>query len=189
VALVLADISGKGLFASLLMASLQASLRSQALLEQRCDTGKLTARLNQQLFQNTTDDRYATMFYAEYDTATRTLCYTNAGHLAPMLLHGGQVTRLDKGGTAIGLFEECEWEEGRVEVAPGGVLVIFTDGLTEPENVYGEEFGDKRLMDVALRNREASCAQLGSRLIDAAEQWSGTAEQADDMTVVVARMG
>jgi sigma-B regulation protein RsbU (phosphoserine phosphatase) len=182
-ALVLADISGKGLFASLLMASLQASLRSQAMLEQRCDTAKLMARLNQQLFQNTTDDRYATMFYAEYDTATRMLCYTNAGHLAPML------TRLDKGGTAIGLFEECVWEEGRAEVTPGSVLVIFTDGLTEPENVYGEEFGDKRLMDVALRNREATCAELGNRLIDAAEQWSGTAEQADDMTVVVARMG
>lgn len=188
-ALVLADISGKGLFASLLMASLQASLRSQAMLEQRCDTAKLVGRLNEQLFHNTTDDRYATMFYAEYDTAARVLSYTNAGHLAPMLLQGGQVTRLDKGGTAIGLFEECEWEEGRVEVAPGSVLVIFTDGLTEPENVYGEEFGDKRLMDVAQRNREAPCAQLGHRLIDAAEQWSGTAEQGDDMTVVVTRMG
>jgi sigma-B regulation protein RsbU (phosphoserine phosphatase) len=188
-ALVLADISGKGLFASLLMASLQASLRSQAMLEQRCDTAKLMGRLNEQLFHNTTDDRYATMFYAEYDSATRILSYTNAGHLAPMLLNGGQVTRLDKGGTAIGLFEEFEWEEGRAEVMPGGVLVIFTDGLTEPENVYGEEFGDKRLLDVAQRNREATCAELGTRLIDAAEQWSGTAEQADDMTVVVARMG
>ncbi|MGA8102387.1 MAG: SpoIIE family protein phosphatase [Candidatus Acidiferrales bacterium] len=187
-ALVLADISGKGLFASLLMASLQASLRSQAMLEQRCDTAKLVGRLNEQLFQNTTDDRYATMFYAEYDTVTRILCYTNAGHLAPMLLHGGQVTRLDTGGTAIGLFEQFDWEEGRVEVRPGSVLVIFTDGLTEPENVYGEEFGGKRLIDVAQRNKDASCEQIANRLIDAAEQWGGTAEQADDMTVVVARM-
>jgi sigma-B regulation protein RsbU (phosphoserine phosphatase) len=98
------------------------------------------------------------------------------------------VTRLDKGGTAVGLFEEFEWEEGKVDVTPGSVLVVFSDGLTEPENVYGEEFGDKRLIDVAQRNRHAACAQLANRLIDAAEQWSGTAEQADDMTVVVARM-
>lgn len=188
-ALVLADISGKGLFASLLMASLQASLRSQAMLEHRCETAKLVARLNQQLFRNTTDDRYATMFYAEYDTTTRILSYTNAGHLAPIWMDGGgRVTRLDKGGTAVGLFEEFEWEEGKVDVTPGSVLVVFSDGLTEPENVYGEEFGDKRLIDVAQRNRHAACAQLANRLIDAAEQWSGTAEQADDMTVVVARM-
>ena len=96
--------------------------------------------------------------------------------------------RLDKGGTAIGLFEEFDWEQGRVEITPGSVLVIFTDGLTEPENVYGEEFGDKRLIDVAQRNKDGSCQQMANRLIDAAEQWSGTAEQADDMTVVVARM-
>ena len=94
-ALVLADISGKGLFASLLMASLQASLRSQAMLEQRCDTARLVGRLNQQLFQNTTDDRYATMFYAEYDTVARVLCYTNAGHLAPLLMRwwAGEASR------------------------------------------------------------------------------------------------
>ena len=188
-AIALADISGKGISAALLMASLQAALRSQALLDGDCSTAKLVERVNQHLFHNTSDDRYATFFYAVYDTATRILSYTNAGHLPPFFVAGGKTAKLDMGGTVVGLFDEAEYEQGQMRVAPGSLLVAFSDGLTEPENVYGEEFGDRRLLDEVLRHSNAPAQRLAETVIDSAEQWGSTPEQADDMTVVVARLG
>jgi phosphoserine phosphatase RsbU/P len=188
-AIAVADISGKGISAALLMASLQAALRSQALLDGRGSTAQLVARLNQHLFHNTSDDRYATFFYAVYDSATRILAYTNAGHLAPFYVEGEKIVKLDTGGTVVGLFDQCEYAEGKLQVAPGSLLVAFSDGLTEPENVYGEEFGGRRLMEEVLRHRDASPQRLAETLIDSAEQWGSTPEQADDMTIVVARLG
>lgn len=188
-AIALADISGKGISAALLMASLQAALRSQALLDGDCSTAKLVERVNQHLFHNTSDDRYATFFYAVYDTTTRILSYTNAGHLPPFFVAGGKTAKLDMGGTVVGLFDEAEYEQGQMRVAPGSLLVAFSDGLTEPENVYGEEFGDRRLLDEVLRHSNAPAQRLAETVIDSAEQWGSTPEQADDMTVVVARLG
>lgn len=186
--IAVADISGKGISAALLMASLQAALRSQATLDGRGSTAELVARLNQHLFHNTSDDRYATFFYSVYDSATRTLAYTNAGHLPPFYVVGNEVKKLDEGGTVVGLFDDCEYTQGTIRIGPKGLLVAFSDGLVEPENVYGEQFGRQRLMEEVLRHREASPQWLAESLLDAAEQWAGTAEQADDMTVVVARM-
>jgi len=187
--IALADISGKGISAALLMASLQAALRSQAMLDGHGGTAELVGRLNQHLFKNTSDDRYATFFYAVYDTETRMLTYTNAGHLAPFFVTEGRVQKLDEGGTVVGLFEECVYTQGNLRVEPGSVLVAFSDGLTEPENVYGEEFGLERLKDEILRQQTSSPQRLAEDLIAASEQWAGTAEQADDITVVIARMG
>jgi sigma-B regulation protein RsbU (phosphoserine phosphatase) len=189
VAIALADISGKGIFAALLMASLQAALRSTATLDGQYGTAELVSRLNQHLFKNTSDDRYATLFYAVYDSGAKTLTYTNAGHLAPFLVVDGSVRKLDLGGTVVGLFEEARYTEETIEVVPGALLVAFSDGLTEPENVYGEEFGSERLQSEVLRQRDAPALALAESLIVAAEQWAGTPEQADDMTVVVVRMG
>ena len=186
--LAVADISGKGISAALLMASLQAALRSQAVLDGRGGTAELVARVNQHLFHNTSDDRYATFFYAVYDTATRTLTYTNAGHLPPFYVVGSEVEKLDKGGTVVGLFDDCQYTQGAIRIAPGSLLIAFSDGLVEPENVYGEEFGTQRLMEEVLRHREASPQRLAESLLAATEQWAGTPEQADDMTVVVARL-
>jgi sigma-B regulation protein RsbU (phosphoserine phosphatase) len=186
--IALADISGKGIFAALLMASVQAALRSMAAIDGHDGTAALVSRLNDHLFKNTSDDRYATFFYAVYDAAAETLTYTNAGHLAPFFVHGGKVERLDEGGTVVGLFEGAAYTQGTLKVTPGSILVAFSDGLTEPENVYGEEFGIDRLRDEILRQRNAPPQRVAENLIAAADQWAGTPEQADDITVVVARM-
>jgi phosphoserine phosphatase RsbU/P len=189
VAIALADISGKGIFAALLMASLQATLRSQATLDSNCGTAELVARLNRHLFRNTSDDRYATFFYAVYDSQARTLTYTNAGHLGPFLVEGNTVKELTEGGTVVGLFEEYPYTQQTIKVEPGSLLVAFSDGLTEPENVYGEEYGSLRLKDEIMRQRAGVPDRIAENLIAAAEQWAGSPEQADDITVVVARMG
>jgi len=189
IGMVIADISGKGIFAALLMASLQAAMRSTAALDDRCGTAELVSRLNAHLFKNTSDDRYATLFYAIYDADAKTLTYTNAGHLAPFLVSDGCVARLDEGGTVVGLFEGPTFTQATLPVKPGSLLIAFSDGLTEPENVYGEEFGMERLKTEILRQREAPAKEIVRDLMAAADQWSGTAEQADDMTLIVARMG
>ncbi|MGA8145260.1 MAG: SpoIIE family protein phosphatase [Candidatus Acidiferrales bacterium] len=186
--IALADISGKGISAALLMASLQASLRSNAMLDGHNGTARLVERLNRHLFKNTSDDRYATFFYAVYDCEAKSLTYTNAGHLAPFFVNAGKVQKLDEGGTVVGLFEEVPYTQGTLQVEPGSMLVAFSDGLTEPENVYGEEFGMERLKDEILRQTSAPPSRVAENLIAAAEQWAGSAEQADDITVVVARM-
>jgi serine phosphatase RsbU (regulator of sigma subunit) len=188
VGIALADISGKGIFASLLMASLQAALRSAASMDGALGTAHVVERLNEHLFQTTSDDRYATLFYAVYDTQTRMLTYTNAGHLPPLLITDGRVQTLNEGGTVIGLIEEATYKQGEVQVLPASLLLVFSDGLTEPENVFGEEFGVGRLQEEVLRERNAPAGKLAEDLIDSAERWSGAAEQADDMTVVIARM-
>jgi len=188
IAIAVADISGKGISAALLMASLQAALRSQAVLDGTGSTAAMVSRVNRHLFYNTSEDRYATFFYAVYDSNTHTLEYTNAGHCAPVFVADGKVTILDSGGTVVGLFDETPYESTKILAPPNSLLVAFTDGLTEPENVYGEEFGARRLSDEILRHREAPAQRIAQDLIDAAEQWAGTPEQADDMTVVVAKL-
>ena len=189
VGIALADISGKGIFAALLMASLQATLRSQAMVDTNCGTAELVQKLNRHLFRNTSDDRYATFFYAVYDANARSLTYTNAGHLGPFLVEGDTVKELTEGGTVVGLFEEFPYTQQTIHVAPGSLLVAFSDGLTEPENVYGEEYGSQRLKEEIMRQRANVPDRIAENLIAAAEQWAGSPEQADDITVVVARMG
>jgi phosphoserine phosphatase RsbU/P len=187
--IALADISGKGISAALLMASLQAALRSQLLApgSEKMSTAELVARLNTHLVRNTGDDRFATFFIAIYDSATRSLRYTNAGHLSGLLISNGQAKHLDKGGMVLGVVEEYEYEQDCVVVAPNSVLVQYSDGLIEPENVYGEEFGIRRLQEAAIRVQSAEPRVVGESLMIAAGEWAGTPEQADDMTVVVAR--
>lgn len=188
VAMALADISGKGIFAALLMASLQAALRSTAIFESAAGSAEIVSRLNRHLFKNTSDDRYATLFYAIYDSEAKTLTYTNAGHLPPFFINDGCVQCLDQGGTVVGLFEEVDYTECTLPVKSGSLLVAFSDGLTEPENVYGEEYGSARLKAEVLHQRALPAAKIAENLVTAVEQWAGSPEQADDMTVVVARM-
>jgi sigma-B regulation protein RsbU (phosphoserine phosphatase) len=187
--MAVADISGKGISAALLMASLQAAFRSQLLLDgtTAASTAQLATRLNLHLYRNTSDDRYATLFLAVYDSSTRMLQYTNAGHLPPLLVAGEQVKKLDEGGMVVGLFDDCVYEQGCVTVEPGSVLVAYSDGITEPENVYGEQFGARRLAAEVLRHRQSPPPRLAEQLIAAAEEWGQAPEQADDMTVVIAR--
>jgi phosphoserine phosphatase RsbU/P len=189
-AIALADISGKGISAALLMASLQAALRSQLLAadSEKMSTAELVARLNMHMVRNTADDRFATFFIAVYDSATRTLRYTNAGHLPGFLISNGTSKHLDKGGMVLGVVEDYVYEEGSVKVPPNALLVQYSDGLVEPENVYGEEFGIRRLQEAAIRVQSSTPGVVGQSLMLAAEEWAGTPEQADDMTVIVARL-
>ncbi len=188
VGIAVADISGKGIFAALLMASLQAALRSRATLDGNGETSKLVSQLNDYLFKNTSDDRYATFFYATYDSETRTLTYTNAGHLAPFLVSDGRVQHLEQGGTVIGLFECAAFTQVTLPISPGTLLVAFSDGATEAVNAYGEEFGVKRLEEEVLLHRDQDAGHLLQSVLNAVLRWAGTSEQSDDVTVVVARM-
>jgi sigma-B regulation protein RsbU (phosphoserine phosphatase) len=191
VAIAIADISGKGISAALLMASLQAALRSQLLVpgSETLSTAELVARLNKHLVRNTGDDRFATFLVAVFDTATRTLRYTNAGHLPGFCLSDGKSIHLDKGGIVLGIVEDYPYVEGIVQVPPDSVVIGYSDGLVEPENAYGEEFGVSRLEAAAQRVRHARPRHIAEFLMTTAEEWSGTPEQADDMTVIVARLG
>jgi len=190
-AFVVADISGKGISAALLMASLQAALRSQVLVagSEKLSTAELVSRLNRHLTVNTADDRFATLFLAVYDSETRRLRYTNAGHLPALCLSNGDSTRLETGGMVLGVEADYAYEEGSLVVAPGTLLIGYSDGLVEPENVYGEQFGVRRLEDAAARRQASPVNTVAESLITAADEWAGTPEQADDMTVVVARFG
>jgi len=190
IAIAIADISGKGISAALLMASLQAALRSQLLVEgsERLSMVELVSRLNKHLVRNTGDDRFATFFIAVYDSATRTLRYTNAGHLPAFLICKGVSQQLDIGGMVLGVVEDYVYEEGSITVAPDSLLIGYSDGLIEPENVYGEEFGIRRLQEAAVHVQGAAPLMVAESLMAAAEEWAGTPEQADDMTVIVARL-
>ncbi len=179
--LALADISGKGISAALIMASLQAALRSQALFNGRGpgSTAEIVARLNQHLFRSTSADRYATFFYGVYDAQTRRLEYTNAGHPAPFCITGEKVQRLSVGGTVLGLFDDRRYESQVIEVPPGSLLIAYSDGLTEAEDPDGRELGEQRLLDVALRLRQETarvsakeCAR-GGRSMDRARRADG----------------
>ena len=189
-AIAIADISGKGISAALLMASLQAALRSQVLVagSETMSTAELVSRLNKHLVRNTGDDRFATFFIAVYDSATRNLRYTNAGHLPSFLISKDSALHLDKGGMVLGVVEDYCYEEGAVIVPPDSLLVGYSDGLVEPENVYGEEFGIRRLQQAAVHVQGATPQVVAESLMTAAEEWAGTPEQADDMTVIVARL-
>jgi phosphoserine phosphatase RsbU/P len=201
-AIALADISGKGISAALLMANVQAVLRSDVLRYRdsqpaaagqpgsqaaQIDTAEVVSHLNRHLFRNSSDERYATFFFGVYDTQTRRLHYTNAGHPPPVYICGNFIKRLEIGGMVVGLFDGVPFEQGMLEVEPGGILIVYSDGLVEPENVYGEEFGAERLVDVAVHNKDASPEVLAETLIHASEEWSGSPDQADDMTIIVSR--
>ncbi len=190
-AMAIADISGKGISAALLMASLQAALRSQMLVpgSEHLSTAELVSRLNMHLVRNTADDRFATFFIAVYDSATRILRYTNAGHLPALCICNGSARQLDIGGMVLGVLEDYKYEEGTLAVEPGSLLIGYSDGLVEPENVYGEQFGIRRLEEAASRRMGMPPRVVAESLMTAADEWAGTPEQADDMTVIVARLG
>ena len=184
--LVVADIAGKGIGAALLMANLQAALRSQ------CATAweqpeRFLQSVNRLLHENTGDGDYATLFFAEYDDETRKLRYSNCGHPAALLLRGHErVERLSSTCTVVGLFEkwDCAMEE-RV-LAPGDTVLLYTDGVTEAMNGEGEEFGEERLLEAARRHRELSLPDLLATVAQQARGFSAH-EQTDDITLIVAK--
>jgi sigma-B regulation protein RsbU (phosphoserine phosphatase) len=191
-AFAIGDVAGKGISAALLMATIQSTMRTQ--LSARNGNGmphfspaQMVATLNRQLYATTSPEKYATFYFALYDEALHTLTYTNAGHLAPMLLHGNNLQMLDSTGTVVGAFPVAVYEEKTVTLQQGDVLLAYTDGIVEPENVYGEMFGEDRLKDLLFKYARADSAELIARTMEAVVHWTGEGELQDDMTMVVAR--
>jgi serine phosphatase RsbU (regulator of sigma subunit) len=185
--LVLADISGKGISAALLMANLQANLRSQYALALE-DIPRLLRSVNRLFYKNTETQHYATAFFAVYDDETRTLRYVNCGHNAPMLLRAsGEAERLEGTATVLGLFEQWDCEVGQRRLFPGDVLAIYTDGVTESVGAGDEEYGEIRLLRALEANRSRSARELMDAVIGDVQRFS-VGEQADDLTLVIARV-
>ncbi len=196
-ALALGDISGKGISAALLMASIQSSLRAQLSFRPEdtraggtvtgLSTAKLVAMLNRQLYESTTSEKFASFFYGIYDEGKCRLHYTNAGHLPPIFIRDGKATRLDISGLVIGAFPDVSYEEHSIDLRRGDLLVAFTDGITEPENEYGEEFGDRRLTELLLLNAHKPLEELIAVVTTAVNEWQSSPEPMDDMTLLLAR--
>jgi len=193
VTLALGDISGKGISAALLMSALHSADRafSAAVNEEGVPVSPalLLKLLNAHLYRSTQSARYATLFLATYDPATRRLTYSNGGHLPPLVIsRDGSVQRLEVGGAVVGLLDGLEYEEATVQLEPGDLLVAYTDGLTEPEK-NGEDFGEQRLMEFVRARRDEPLTVLATNTLQVVKAWIGDQEQPDDMTVVLARQG
>lgn len=185
-AFVLADICGKGIAGALLMANLQANLRSRYALAMD-DLPRLLKSVNQLFYENTPVDRYATMFFALYDDHSSELEYANCGHNAPLLFRaGGAIERLHSTSTVIGLFPKWECITQRVTLAPGDLLVIYTDGVTESLDHNFEEFGEDRLVAAVRRHHHLPPADLLNSLVEEVRHFSPH-EQYDDITLIVAK--
>jgi len=188
--LVLADIAGKGFSGALLMANLQANLRSQYAMAID-DLPQLLNSVNRLFYESTDEASYATFFFADYDDSSGKIRYANCGHLPPLLLRAGESTqsaeRLHSTCTVMGLFESWQCEIAEVQLAPGDLLVLYTDGITEAENSDEEEFGESRLLDTLGRHSHLPVQPLLQAVVEAVRQFSGGSEQQDDITLVIAR--
>jgi len=184
--LVIGDVAGKGIAAALLMANLQANLRSQCAIALD-QPERLLRSVNQLFYENTTDGAYATLFFAEYDDQTQSLRYANCGHLSALLLRGdGAVERLDSTSTVLGLFKDWDCSIGERRLFAGDVLALYTDGVTESFNDAEEEYGEERLAEALRRRRELPSQSLLESIVEDVRRFSPQ-EQHDDITLIVAR--
>jgi len=186
--IVIGDTSGKGIGAALLMANLQANLRSQSAtaLDQ---PQRFLESVNQLFHANTAESSYATLFFAEYDDRSRRLRYANCGHYAPVLLRAdGRCERLDSTGTVLGLFREWQCSVEECQLAPGDILALYTDGITEAFNADDEtdEFGEDRLIEALRSNCEREPQSILDTVVDEVRRFS-PGEQHDDITLIIAK--
>ena len=215
IGVALGDISGKGISAALLMATLHSAVRAYrfageelitegaaALTHARThhrgeqeiecaelfeEPARILALLNRHLYRSTQPEKYATLFLCHYDGITRRLVYANGGHLPPLLLRANDsVTRLDRGGCVVGLLDDLTWDQGAEHLGSGDILIAYSDGVTEPENDFGE-FGEERLLEVVRRHRHLSLEGISDQVIQSLRTWIGGQEQPDDVTLVLAR--
>lgn len=215
VGIALGDISGKGISAALLMATLHSAIRAYSFANEELvytesiETGlsadhaaasrpgarhdliqspaRIQSLVNRHLYCSTQPEKYATLFLAYYEVATSQLTYSNAGHLPPLVLGAdGSVRRLDCGGTVVGLLDHVHYDEAVVQLRSGDIVVAYSDGITEPENEFGE-FGEQRLLDIVRQHRDEPLDVISAKVMLALQLWIGTAEQPDDITLVLAR--
>src|SRR5450755_928467 len=189
--IAIGDVSGKGIAAALTMASLQASLRSQTLTPSPT-LGEMIRHINRLVFEASADNRYATFFYAQYEPASRVLRYVNARHNAPILCRTvdncEQIHRLQEVGMVIGLFPQAPYEETRMTLLPGDLLIGFTDGISEAMNAADEEFSEERLMETMRFCERRSAADMIKCILDKVDAFTAAAPQHDDMTLLVVRV-
>jgi sigma-B regulation protein RsbU (phosphoserine phosphatase) len=212
--LAVGDVSGKGISAALLMATIHSAVRAYAIegipifrqaeavvagemisakyesVMQGAEVspGTMLSLLNHQLYHSTPLEKYATLFLGMYDSDARRLIYSNAGHLPPLLLgEDGSCCRLERGGTVVGLFNEIPYDEDTVQLRSGDIFLAYSDGVTEPENDFGE-FGEERLISLVQENRDLPLARITEIVTSAVDDWIGAAEQPDDVTLVLARL-
>jgi sigma-B regulation protein RsbU (phosphoserine phosphatase) len=190
--IAIGDVSGKGIAAALLMASLQASLRGQAMMGGG-DLARLMCNVNQLVYDATPANRYATFFYGQYHQESRVFTYVNAGHNPPMILRRTSdgvvhVIRLETGGSVVGLFPNTPYQQGSLVLEPGDLFVGFTDGISEAMNKEEEEWGEERLIPAVAANAGRSAAEMIPSLMAEADLFVSGAPQHDDMTLVVLKM-
>jgi serine phosphatase RsbU (regulator of sigma subunit)/dihydrofolate reductase len=189
--IAIGDISGKGMSAALLMASLHASLRGQV-LSGAGDLGFKMANVNRLLHDASDSNRYATFFYAELDCASRTLHYVNGGHNPPAVLRkedgAWRVFRLVDGGPVVGLLAGAAYKEQMLDLLPGDILLAFTDGISEAMNASEDEWGEDRMIGEAQAHADLNAEELLQRLFRAADAFAAGAPQHDDMTLLVLRL-
>lgn len=185
----LGDVSGKGIGAAVLMASMQASLRSQA-VKTPVSIAALIGDLNKAAYLFTTADKYSTLFCGMLDVRTRKLTYVNAGQVRPMLLRSGdgQVERLDGGGFPVGMLDASEYDEGEVLLQPGDTVLCFSDGISEATNAKNEMWNESEVEKIVRTCHGLTARQLIDLLVESTDRFTGEAEQADDMTVVAIRV-
>ncbi len=213
VGIAIGDISGKGISAALLMATLHSAVRAYRFASEElifaetnlagltasreeygrdCDElfqspGRILSLLNRHLYRSTQPEKYATLFLAHYNAASARLTYSNAGQLPPLVLgQDGSIRRLDQGGTVVGLMDGMHYDEDSFHMQPGDILVAYSDGVTEPENDFGE-FGEERMMEVVSRYRDQPLHVISTQVMLALDAWIGAEEQPDDITLVLAR--
>jgi sigma-B regulation protein RsbU (phosphoserine phosphatase) len=211
--LAVGDVSGKGISAALLMATIHAAVRALSLQDVPVlrepaavgaavrpevmlasgfrgvdmSPGALLSLLNHQLYESTPPEKYATLFLGIYNGVERKLTYSNGGHLPPFIMsEDGSIRRLQCGGTVVGLFDQRSYNEASVELCRGEIFVGYTDGVTEPENDFGE-FGEARLIDLLRENRDLPLTRISEIVTAAVDDWIGPNEQPDDVTLILAR--
>lgn len=194
-ALSFGDVSGKGISAALVMAAVHSTLRTQlALLDPGDDdlpaaAARVVAETNRQLCAGTSPEKFATLFFGIYDEPTRRLHYCNAGHLPPILCRDGKTSRLEVNGMVVGAFSHAAYEGSTVELRSGDLLCAFTDGISEPENPYGEDFGEERLGNLVAREADRPVQEVIRIVLEEVDAWSAGAESSvqDDQTVMMVR--
>lgn len=184
--LVIGDVSGKGIAAALLMANLQANLRSQCALALTHPELFLRS-VNRLFYENTTENAFASLFFAEYDDQSQRLRYANCGHLSGLILRAnGSCERLSSTGTLLGLFRDWDCGIAECNLQAGDLLALYTDGITEAYNDKGEEFGEEALVETLRQHRTQSCQSALEAIANEVREF-GAAEQHDDITLIVAK--
>jgi hypothetical protein len=185
IAVVLGDVSGKGVPAALLVSVLQGAIRSSTASEHE----RACESINRMLCERTACERFATLFWGVFDPATSTLRYVNAGHGAPMLLRNGQnrIERLQDGGPVLDFLPAAAYSAGTVEINPCDILILYSDGVDETTNGNGEEFGEERMEQLISETADATPTEMCNRIMERVRAFAGAGVQADDRTLLVVR--